>query len=72
MVVKTTLRDRRRIQTAREIQRTALSLALRQGYDNVTTEMIAAEAGMALTSSRCHCPSTTFTSHLPGWPGWWR
>ena len=47
MVVKTTLRDRRRIQTAREIQRTALSLALRQGYDSVTTEMIAAEAGIS-------------------------
>jgi AcrR family transcriptional regulator len=47
MVVKTTLRDRRRIQTAREIQRAALSLALRQGYDNVTTEMIAAEAGIS-------------------------
>jgi AcrR family transcriptional regulator len=47
MVVKTTLRDRRRIQTAREIQRTALSLALRRGYDSVTTEMIAAEAGIS-------------------------
>ena len=47
MAVKSTLRDRRRVQTSREIQRAALSLALRHGYDAVTTEMIAAEAGIS-------------------------
>ncbi|WP_207100483.1 TetR/AcrR family transcriptional regulator [Paracoccus shandongensis] len=47
MAVKPTLRDRRRVQTAREIQRAALSLALRHGHDAVTTEMIAAEAGIS-------------------------
>lgn len=47
MAGKSTLRDRRRLQTLREIQRAALSLALRHGYDTVTTEMIAAEAGIS-------------------------
>ena len=47
MAVKSTLRDRRRVQTSREIQRAAVSLALRHGYDAVTTEMIAAEAGIS-------------------------
>ncbi|MFC3628736.1 TetR/AcrR family transcriptional regulator [Paracoccus angustae] len=47
MALKSTLRDRRRVQTSREIQRAALSLALRHGYDAVTTEMIAAEAGIS-------------------------
>lgn len=45
--MKSTLRDRRRLQTSREIQRAALSLALRHGHDAVTTEMIAAEAGIS-------------------------
>lgn len=44
---RSTLRDRRRLQTSREIQRAALSLALRHGYDHLTTEMIAAEAGIS-------------------------
>lgn len=47
MVVKSTLRDRRRMQTARDIQRAALALALRHGYDHVTTEMIADQAGIS-------------------------
>lgn len=44
---RSTLRDRRRLQTSREIQRAALSLALTHGYDHLTTEMIAAEAGIS-------------------------
>lgn len=47
MAVKSTLRDRRRAQTLCEIQRATLSLALLHGYDNVTTEMIAAETGIS-------------------------
>jgi AcrR family transcriptional regulator len=47
MAGKSTLRDRRRLQTLREVQRAALSLALRHGYDTITTEMIAAEAGIS-------------------------
>lgn len=47
MAVKSTLRDRRRLQTSREIQRVALSLALREGYDSLTTERIAAQAGIS-------------------------
>ncbi|WP_295048376.1 TetR/AcrR family transcriptional regulator [uncultured Paracoccus sp.] len=47
MDVKSTLRDRRRVQTSRDIQRAALTLALRHGHDGVTTEAIAAEAGIS-------------------------
>lgn len=47
MVVKSTLRDRRRLQTAQEIQRAALALALQHGHDGITTEMIAAQAGIS-------------------------
>lgn len=47
MTVKSTLRDRRRLQTSREIQRAALSLALQHGHDQVTTEMIATRAGIS-------------------------
>lgn len=47
MARNSSLRDRRRLQTAHEIQRAALSLALRHGYEAVTTEMIAAEAGIS-------------------------
>lgn len=47
MAVKSSLRDRRRLQTSREIQRAALTLALRHGHDSVTTEAIAAEAGIS-------------------------
>lgn len=47
MASRSTLRERRRLQTAREIQRVALSLALSQGYEQVTTEMIAANAGIS-------------------------
>lgn len=41
------LRDRRRLQTAREIQLAALRLSLRHGYACVTTDSIAAEAGIS-------------------------
>ena len=47
MAVTSTLRDRRRMQTSREIQRAALSLALQHGHEAVTTEMIAARAGIS-------------------------
>lgn len=43
-----TLRDRRRLQTEREIQSATLRLALREGFEAVTTEMIAAEAEISL------------------------
>lgn len=48
MTPSSTLRDRRRMQTEREIQVAALRIALRDGYEAVTTEMIAAEAGISL------------------------
>ncbi|WP_435310538.1 TetR/AcrR family transcriptional regulator [Primorskyibacter sedentarius] len=41
------LRERRRRQTAREIQIATLELALQQGLENVTTEEIAASAGVS-------------------------
>lgn len=41
------LRERRRRQTARDIQQAALLLALRGGYDAVTADAIAAEAGIS-------------------------
>ncbi|MDN5568879.1 MAG: TetR/AcrR family transcriptional regulator [Paracoccus sp. (in: a-proteobacteria)] len=41
------LRDRRRRQTARDIQLAALRLATRHGYCTVTTEAIATEAGIS-------------------------
>lgn len=47
MAGKATLRDRRRLQTSREIQKAALALAVRHGYGTITTEMIAAEAGIS-------------------------
>lgn len=47
MAATSTLRHRRRQQTSRDIQRAALTLALRLGYDAVTTELIAAEAGIS-------------------------
>ena len=47
MAARSTLRDRRWQQTSRDIQRAALTLALRLGYDSVTTELIAAEAGIS-------------------------
>lgn len=42
-----TLRERRRRQTARDLQETTIRLALAKGFDAVTTEMIAAEAGVS-------------------------
>lgn len=44
------LRDRRRRQTARDIQMATLGLILKHGYAAVTTEMIAAEAGISQRS----------------------
>ncbi|SCX94477.1 TetR/AcrR family transcriptional regulator [Paracoccus tibetensis] len=41
------LRERRRRQTADDIQRAALRLALRCGFEALTTEAIAAEAGVS-------------------------
>lgn len=41
------LRERRRQQTARDIQRATLELAVEQGLENVTTEEIAAAAGIS-------------------------
>lgn len=46
--INSTLRDRRRQQTARDIQLAALRLSLREGYAAVTTEAIAAETGISL------------------------
>ncbi|SIS73470.1 TetR/AcrR family transcriptional regulator [Paracoccus saliphilus] len=48
MPASSTLRDRRRLQTGHEIQSATLRLALREGFEAVTTEMIAAEAGVSL------------------------
>ncbi|RNF33338.1 TetR/AcrR family transcriptional regulator [Paracoccus methylarcula] len=48
MPASSTLRDRRRLQTGREIQSATLRLALREGFEAITTEMIAAEAGVSL------------------------
>lgn len=47
MNMQMTLRERRRRQTARDIQLAALNLSLRDGYDHLTTEAIAAEAGIS-------------------------
>ena len=43
----TDLRDRRRRQTARDIQLAALRLSIQHGYASVTTEAIATEAGIS-------------------------
>lgn len=45
--MNTNLRDRRRRETAREIQLAALKVAVRTGYGAATTEAIAAEAGIS-------------------------
>lgn len=41
------LRERRRLQTAREIQMAAVTVALRNGLDQTTTEAVAVEAGIS-------------------------
>tara|TARA_R110002020_G_scaffold428155_2_gene637607 strand:- start:4432 stop:5007 length:576 start_codon:yes stop_codon:yes gene_type:complete len=41
------LRERRRRQTARDIQTAAVTVALRNGFDQMTTEAIAHEAGIS-------------------------
>lgn len=41
------LRDRRRLETARDIQQATLKLATARGLDSVTTEAIAAAAGVS-------------------------
>src|SRR2546421_10211616 len=43
-----TLTERRKAQTRREIAETALALFARDGYDDVSAEAIAAEAGVSL------------------------
>src|SRR3954465_6948434 len=43
-----TLTERRKAQTTREIAETALALFARQGYDGVSAETIAEEAGVSL------------------------
>lgn len=43
----TNLRERRRKQTARDIQLAAVEVSLRCGYENTTTEAIAAQAGIS-------------------------
>ncbi|MBK4214969.1 TetR family transcriptional regulator [Paracoccus caeni] len=48
MAETSTLRDRRRHQTEREIQRAAVSLAIEQGYCALTTDLIATRAGISL------------------------
>lgn len=45
--MSTNLRERRRRQTARDIQMAAVNVSLRCGYDHTTTEAIAAEAGIS-------------------------
>lgn len=45
---RSSLRERRRWQTAREIQHATLGLVRQHGYAALTTEMIAAEAGISL------------------------
>ncbi|RJE81526.1 TetR/AcrR family transcriptional regulator [Paracoccus sp. JM45] len=45
--MNTDLRDKRRRQTARDIQLAALWLATRHGYGAITTEAIATEAGVS-------------------------
>ncbi|WP_022706510.1 TetR family transcriptional regulator [Paracoccus zeaxanthinifaciens] len=45
--MNTSLRDRRRRQTAREIQTTALKLVMEQGLHAVTTDAIAHKAGIS-------------------------
>ena len=48
MTVRSSLRDRRRLETGRDIQSAALALALEHGYDHVTTEMIAQQSGISV------------------------
>ncbi len=45
---RTTLTERRKAQTRREIAETALALFAREGYDGVSAEAIAEEAGVSL------------------------
>src|SRR5256714_15180185 len=47
-VARPALTERRKTQTRREIAETALALFARDGYDNVSGEAIAAEAGVSL------------------------
>lgn len=48
MTARSSLRDRRRLETGRDIQSAALALALEHGYDHLTTEMIAHQAGISV------------------------
>nr|WP_246449320.1 TetR/AcrR family transcriptional regulator [Paracoccus amoyensis] len=67
LAVNSTLRDRRKLQTAADIQRAAVSLALHSGYDTLTTEMIAAEAGISLRTFFNYYPNkdAAIVGHRP-------
>ena len=47
-MARPTLTERRKAQTRREIAETALALFARKGYDGVSAETIAEEAGVSL------------------------
>lgn len=53
------LRDRRRRQTARDIQQAALRVALQSGYCAATTDAIAAEAGISPRTFFNYYPNKT-------------
>src|SRR5438128_1206183 len=77
-----TLTERRKAQTRREIAETALALFARQGYDGVSAETIAEEAGVSLRTfyryftGKDAVPSPIVTrrhaSRSPGLPARWR
>ncbi len=52
-----TLAERRRSQTQQEIARAALGLFVLHGYERVSVEAIADEAGMSMRSFYRYCPS---------------
>lgn len=53
----TGLRERRRVELRERIDRVALELFARDGYDAVTVEAIAAEVGVSLSTLFRHVPS---------------
>lgn len=56
-MARPTLAERRKSQTQLEVARAALGLFITHGYERVTVEAIAAEAGMSLRSLYRYCPS---------------
>lgn len=56
-MVRMTLAERRRSQTQQEIARAALGLFVLHGYERVSVEAIAGEAGMSMRSFYRYCPS---------------